>query len=203
MATVRLSERLKGEILENASKLFTNRLRDMQVFPLNEDSVAARVVEAHISNLGKAPVWEAMPPEWKVSTNNVHIRRINEFRPARRTYMRTSTTVHVPNNLGYLEITSPMLDDIVDVWSDWEKRCAELEAERNKFYQTVRVFLERHTTLKQALNEWPGIMELLPVDAKERHEAETVRTARDENDTFDPTDLTRVVVTAKIVGDGA
>jgi hypothetical protein len=206
MATVRISVKLKDDIKVNARKLFEKRLSEVSKFPIPD--IGERVFMLWLeSDMDMERDYQLMEKRgWFTHRNSsIQIRSINSV--PLHAYHEMSKVRSLPSPLAPygagVDLNSEHAQPLADALTKWRAEQKEVEAENTAFQQKVKVFLERHTTLKQALTEWPAMWDLLPQWAKDEHNRQTEkpadRRAREEKDQFDVSDLTAAVVTAKLV----
>jgi hypothetical protein len=89
-----------------------------------------------------------------------------------------TTTSHY-NQSKMLEISNyPSLQHLVDRVTECNQQTALIEQESRQFRATVRKLLDNCTTLKQALDHWPQLVELLDGELLERHHRKVERSAK-------------------------
>lgn len=206
MATVRISAKLKDDVRTNARKMFEKRVSESMKFPIPDlgEKVFMLWLE---SDMDMARDYEVVKRRGWFGDDRPHIqiRSINGLRITTHFPMAVARplprTFH-PYEHGVVlqsEFAQPLADAILQQREESEAVKKESEA----FQQKVKIFLERHTTLKQALTEWPAMWDLLPQWAKDEHNRQTGKPAdkraADEREQFDVSDLTAAVVTAKLV----
>lgn len=206
MATVRISVKLKDEVRANARGLFNKRLSEVSKFPIPDlgEQVFMLWLESDIDL--KRDYEAAMKRGWFTSRNlSIQVRSINDVTVGSSWEM--SKVRHLPQSLapyGHgVEINAEQAQPLADAIIKWREEEKEVRKESEAFQQKVKIFLERHTTLKQALTEWPAMWDLLPQWAKDEHNRQTEKPAEkraaEGKEQFDVSDLTAAVVTAKLV----
>jgi hypothetical protein len=206
MATVRISVKLKDDIRLNARKLFEKRLSEVTKFPIPD--IGERVFILWLeSDMDMARDYEAAKKRGWLGgqCTAIQIRSINNVKIGSHHPMSVGRPL--PRSFhAYdygLDLNSEYAQPMADAITKWRAEQKEVDAENTAFQQKVKVFLERHTTLKQALTEWPAMWDLVPQWAKDEHNRQTEKPAdkraREEKEQFDVSDLTAAVVTAKLV----
>lgn len=204
MATVRFSDELKTNIIDNAKLLFSKRLLAYQENPpAIGDEVADRVFKDFM------PIVLQLPKQFFTWAEEIVVDSING-----RTYgkkFRLSKAVPVPRNditLPSVKMTafySVNLKLIGDEWNDiqtqldtWIQNIATIEQERNAFVDGVKKIINAHSTLAPALKAWPPLWDLVPETYRERHR-KVVERAKPEAVELDVdmTTLTGIVTAAK------
>lgn len=217
MATVRLTDNVKYEIKTRASNLFTKRIGEASTHFMSDDDwtkLSTDVLNTYLQANGWADDYKtAAERGWLPAHTDYHLVSLNDHEMRRTMYFGVSkgyTRAFKPlpeiiKREG-IRLTSPIFDDLVAKIKAWDENHKQVTAERQAFVTKVDTFLERHTTLKQALAEWPGVWELVPTHIQARHNEPDVRTQKaqtaKQEDPFDTSDLNTHIVTARIVGDG-
>ena len=99
--------------------------------------------------------------------------------------------------LEYTPDTAPIIDEI-RVWADGVYK---VRAERDKFVEGVKAVITAYETLGPAIKAWPALIDLLPRQAREKHELVVERKKRDEVVVdADLSTLTSAVVRSKLGG---
>lgn len=207
MATVRITQGIRDEASHRATRMFTKRLETAKVFWMDQTSLANRLIAVQLETQGLNDIFAKMPRQWKSATEGIYVEEVNGFKPKHQPRLSVDPAAIIPPVQPYqhykIRVSSPSLLDVADQWEAWERNITTLQAERDAFLKMVNTFFSRHTTLRQAIEEWPGCLELVSSDVRERHEAKTERTVSEaapiDQSTLD--NLNRHVVTAKILGE--
>lgn len=213
MATVKFSDQLKHEILNNAEGLFGDRLRNAnqpvpediakqmwidffdkyampfsvlpeQFFHLDtEISVGTNVTSVNLTTF-KVP---RVPP----SANYIECERFS-YRPERWGANKLLVTDH-PDNQAYIQEAKRINQEL-----------QVIREERDTFKAGVHKLINSYSTLAPALKQWPPLWDLLPERAKERHK-QVIKRSKNDKATENLTDvdfdsMTSKVVTSKLLG---
>lgn len=209
MATVRMTTELKDRISNAAAGLFTKRVQEAAaVPPLLQDG--NRLLDAHLALSGGREAFDyGQRQRWFTEDDDLYLRAVGPhaighmFKVTRQQLPPLWTVSYqmggiiLPNEGEYAA-------EIVSVHAMWKERQRAVAQERDTFLNSVNKLIRRHATLKQALADWPGLWELVPLDVRSRHNEQTERVKREksEREAHEPIDvssLTAAVVTAKIV----
>lgn len=206
MATVRLSESLCDSIAENAQRLFTKRVSEaMEYPPENQDGdlifdayLDANADARRVLNDMAALNWAKRYPEMRVLLFDSAT--VLRFKKPRFIYIGWAES-HFGERLSITCQNAPGLQFLYDKLQERKRRIADVTKERDEFVNKVKGILDNCTTLKQALSIWPGLWELVPQDAKSKHNEVTIRTKAEpvEPISVDIDALNGAVVVAKIV----
>lgn len=208
MATVRITQEIRDTAWNEANTMFSKRLADANTFWTDQTSLANRLISVQLETQGLDKVFAAMPREWKASSERLHVVEVNGFKPVHLSFLHVTPAVLTPPVAPYntykIRVTAPSLLEVADQWEAWERNITQLTKEKETFKTTVSAFFARHSTLRQATEEWPGCLELVSADVRERHETKVERTSSIALKPIDQStldDLNRHVVTAKILGE--
>lgn len=204
MATVRFSQELKDDIVNNAKVLFSKRLQTLSENPpAIGDEVADRVFKDFM------PIVLQLPKQFFTWTEEIGVDSING-----RTYgkkFKLSKAVPTPRsdialpNVRMTSFYSLNVKLIGDEWNDiqtqidaWIQNIATVEQECNKFVDGVKTVINTYSTLAPALKAWPPLWDLVPDGAKERHRKVVARAKPEVAEVeVDLTALTGIVTAAK------
>lgn len=197
MATVRFSERLRSEILNNASNIFHDRIRAAREGP-NMDGWAARIYDAAFGQY-KTHI-DALPNEFFSMDDDF---RFDGFRntpddwPENASYVvrldlpENRVVVNLDNVPGFykadfssyggvaLDYNNTQFTDIRDAWKAWREGVNTIEREKRIFHDGVAKVITAHSTLAPALKAWPALWDLVPEHVKARHREIVTRTRRE------------------------
>lgn len=206
MATVRMSTELRDLIKSNASALFSKRMSEAEEYPpeyLDGDFI----LDAYLQHDTRvATTLKAMDDlAWTTQTESIRAVLFGtstrlRFKRNRRMYDAwhnnySGQKMYIPNGIEALEPLRLKL-------SEREQRLQALRKEREEFQELVAKVVDSVSTLKQALQVWPGLWELVPPEAKQKHNEVTERrgsTSDPSRPVVDIEKLNTAVVVAKIV----
>ena len=207
MATVRMTESLCDEIVENAKRLFAKRVTEAQVYPPEYHDNDA-LFEAYLDAKPKARATLQGMQElgWTEDANDMRVSLFGQrtrftFRQARPLY---SGWVGY-NSSGVCIIKETDSPALMELYNKLQLRTAAIkaiESERDAFVEQVKNIINSASTLKKALSLWPGLWELVPPAARNKYNEVTVRTRGESDDEVVQVNLDSLnaaVVTAKIV----
>lgn len=207
MATVRMSGELQDQIFANARRLYAKRIEQASRFFMDKHVLGELIYNSYLDASGHRKALDSLPANWVEHRDTVHYRSVNGFIP-RELSMPLPAAMPMPVVLRQANYTpgnstainSPALEPTVMEWRKWQSNLETLEAEQGEFCKTVAQFMARHTTLRQALAEWPAFWELVPQHYRDRHNKAVERSASDAPDPpeFDVEQLTAKVVIAKV-----
>lgn len=204
MATVRFSQELKDDIINNAKLLFSKRLQTTVENPPDiGDEVADRIFKDFM------PLMLQVPKQFFTWTDTLDIDSINGRAYGKRFKLKKAVpsardTMTLPN-ARLMSFYSFNVKLIGDEWNDiqtqldtWIQNIANIEQERNTFVDGVKKIIGAHSTLAPALKAWPPLWDLVPETYRERHR-KVVERAKPEAVELDVdmTTLTGIVTAAK------
>jgi hypothetical protein len=204
MATVRFSQELKDDIINNAKLLFSKRLQTTVENPPDiGDEVADRIFKDFM------PLMLQVPKQFFTWTDTLDIDSINGRTYGKRFKLKKAVpsardTMTLPN-ARLMSFYSFNVKLIGDEWNDiqtqidnWIGSIAAVEQERNKFVDGVKTVINTYSTLAPALKAWPPLWDLVPDAAKERHRKVVERAKPEVAEVeVDLTALTGIVTAAK------
>lgn len=188
MATVRLGVNLKDEIYENAGAQSAGMVRPDPTKQVTSDMAADMVWQHWITanNIDNALLHDMERVGVLVRTNDLPFGTTNgvnhgsRLKQPRLWWASGSNPVGVGWKKDFYSFSVSGITESA-VWSAAIAYHRQLEVqsqERVKFLAGVKAVLNRHTTLKSAMAEWPGLWELVPDEAKRRHQEVVVRGER-------------------------
>lgn len=187
MATVRFSESLREDIERNARVGFTKRVDKLveeasAEFSKSELQEAIRDAMAIECSMTRAQ-YDQFPDGLLVPFHEMRLRSVNGV-DLHRFHNRVSfspSALKVPHKVsssqswtGY-ELHSVVLQDFADKMRDYNNSIDSVNGERDKFVEGVTKITSKCTTLKQALDIWPQLIDLVPDSVKQRHYAKSER----------------------------
>jgi len=214
MATVRFSEELRETILKNAGGLYVARevaaMANRPVYVV--ERVYDLVMAPYAAGIAKLPaVFFRSASMIVISTvADVAIPTSLESAKIENRYITPyefPALGHVTVSGGYygsnqwkLENT-PETAPIIDEIRVWAEGIYKVRAERDKFVEGVKSIITAYETLGPAIKVWPALIDLLPPQAREKHELVVERKKRDEVVVdADLSTLTSAVVRSKLGG---
>lgn len=218
MATVRITDAVVSTIVKNAHASFATRFNQIEkdtVNYLQGNNFGDQIISAWLKSRGLTEIEKQLPEDFYTPRDHLSLNRINgtAMSPFSHLKLTRDTPVLIamvtnPNSsyIGSKAVTledAPELQHFVDVVAKAKLASAEIENERVNFMAAVRQLLNTCTSLKQAIDRWPQIVELLDGDLKERHYRVTTRSAAKEKVNaldLDITSLNTSLVVNKISG---
>jgi hypothetical protein len=207
MATVRLTESLKDEILENAKKLFAKRMAEAEQHP-PEYSDGDFIFDCYLDGNPKARDtllamqqlgWTEKSTDARASLFGRRMRLT--FKKPRSIYSGwTSISGNACVNIAPTD--HPALTELYNKLQQREVAVQTIKSEREAFVNQVGHILDNASTLKKAMSLWPGIWELVPQGARTKYYEVTTRSASADSDEpveVDIESLNTAVVVSKIV----
>jgi len=197
MATIRITDTVITTIMQNATKQFDTRLVTIATATkkyLNDNNYADSVVSAWLDENGLTHVAPTLPNMFWKPVTHVQVRSINGMSMAPYCYagfdketkvlasmVQDHTTTSSYTQSKMLEINNyPSLQHFADRVRECSGLTALIEDECRQFRATVLKLLENCTTLKQALDRWPQLVELLDSELLSRHHRKVERSAKQE-----------------------
>jgi hypothetical protein len=204
MATVRFSQELKDDIINNAKMLFSKRLQTTVENPPDiGDEVADRIFKDFM------PLMLQVPKQFFSWTDTLDIDSINGRTYGKRFKLKKAVPSARDNlvlpNARLMSFYSFNVKLIGDEWNDiqtqldtWIQNIATIEQERDTFVSGVKTVINTYSTLAPALKAWPPLWDLVPDAAKERHRKVVERAKPEVAEVeVDLTALTGIVTAAK------
>lgn len=197
MATIRITDTVITTIIQNATTQFENRIKtitDATSKYLSDNKYAESVVSAWLDENNLTHVAPTLPNMfWKPATA-VQVRLINGVSMSPYTYasfgydtkvlaamVQDLTTTSSYQQAKMMEINNyPSLQHLADRVAECNEQTALIEQESKQFRAAVRKLLDNCTTLKQALDRWPQLVELLDSELLSRHHRKVERSAKRE-----------------------
>ena len=197
MATIRITDSVITTIIQNASKQFEARIDAIGNATkkyLSDHRYAESVVSAWLDENGLTHVAPTLPTMFWKPVNAVQVRTINGVSMSPYSYanfgydtkvlaamVQDLTTTSSYQQAKMLVINNyPSLQHLADRVTECNEQTALIEDESKRFRATVRKLLDNCTTLKQALDRWPQLVELLDSELLSRHHRKVERSAKQE-----------------------
>jgi hypothetical protein len=220
MATVRFSDDLRDNVLNNAKDLFANRLDTaLKNFP---DDWGMRVYKLiyrdHMDTMAKLPAGY-LDTITKLQLTGFSS-KVYPNPLGRAVGMPLPTSMPIPQRIednpmhgladsGNRYNRDYKLNPFDDRWNEFKaeytvycERLDKLFDERDKFADSVNLIMNTYSTLAPALKAWPPLWDLIPADKQERHKEIVERKKKDiqlEN-VVDLNSMTAVSAMAKLTG---
>ena len=195
MATVRFSEELRATILKNAGGLYV--VRETAALAKRPVNVVERVYDLvmapYAADIAKLPAEffrrasviiistvadAAIPTPLESAKVEDHYITPSEF-PAGSHVTRDAVSSYYSHNQWKLENT-PDTAPIIDEIRIWAEGVYKVREERDKFVEGVKSVIAAYETLGPAIKAWPALIDLLPRQARAKHELVVERKKRDE-----------------------
>ena len=215
MATVRITDSLKSEILSNA-----NRLHQPMIDKAREshDPQWGRRVYELAFDADTRNKMQQLPLCFFKTFDNV---RFEGFESGPSDGLTTMMTMRYdcevdmsglpfpneqpkdnPLNMGWrgCKVTyNPSFQELAVEYNEWCQRIRDAEDKRDQFVDGVKKILENFSTLAPALKAWPALWDLVPDEKKEKHKeiVERKKSGPAELE-IDTSSLTAAVTMAKL-----
>ena len=224
MATVRMTNQLRSDILRNACNAFEIANPQPELSNDNHRVLRQALLEMRvhdiirqIASLGFKSFNISIPSEKEVTAVDIHPENPDSGFPGRtpNTSMRYKTVqlqsplrVHCNtyNNpdvyIGDMEPEhrGPVQRMILDL----SEKQAEYGQKYHEYRRTIDRLLDQCTSVKQFLDAWPAGEQFVPVEALQRMQQKVTRQQRAqkirEEVNFDASEVNEVVLTAKVMG---
>ena len=216
MATVRFSEQLKEDILNNARALFKEQeVNAKQAYPDIADKVYDKFFTADV--VGKMNAlpngfleekesidfsgFVGIPDDvdadmYRVSGFPLHFASARKW-PAK--WPDIMTGAEIDWRSLRLKWEDERWDDLKQSIYDYNKRINDIAQKRASFVEGVKEVITTYATLAPALKAWPALWDLVPEDAKERHKKVVERKKKDASEiNTDLSNLTAQVTFSKL-----
>jgi hypothetical protein len=208
MATVRLSQSLINDILDNAGK--------------TQDKAIARAVESRPSHDWAEEIYntllgdsvalaEKLPEHWFDMVDSIRLRSIGSLDGSMLEFKFTAPKRwprNIDNALGKKSYGGVNVLDLHHslVWGTlhadvaaWVARVIAAQNRKREFISGVKKILSNHATLAPALKAWPPLWDFIPEDVKVKHKEVSTRGKKPEvKHDVDISKLTSMAVAAKI-----
>ncbi len=170
MATVRLSSEIQREVEYKMRQGFDLREKQAQEQAekrINDAQFQVDIRREFLKMTGMSEDLLARSPNnWRYVTSSVEIDTINDEPPPpnlRTVSMSPPLPFPASNNPAYgVELKDESLQQYADVYSRVNEQLAAIKNERAASRRAVEQVFSKCTTLRQALELWPGLMDLLP-----------------------------------------
>ena len=214
MATVRFSEELRMTILKNAGGLYV--VRETAALAKRPVNVVERVYDLvmapYAADIAKIPAEffrrasviiistvadAAIPTSLESAKVEDHYITPNGLPTGGHVTVAGGYYNHNQWKLENTPDTAPIIDEI----RIWAEGVYKVRAERDKFVEGVKSVITACETVGPAIKAWPALIDLLPLQIREKHELVVTRKKRD--DVFidaDLSTLTSAVVRSKLGG---
>ena len=208
MATVRITKDLIGSIISTLQAQFTVRREATQKYILDgfepmraqygEDMLAV-ILEQHMM---PRETYDAIPDGWCHRASSLKASKINDVSMDALPNVSFSEPIKIPEALTYhhqyLRLTHPLLQQYAEYASIANAQLKTLANEEQAAVKEARRLLNQCGSLKQALDAWPHLMELLPEWAIAQHKQPAEKREKREVVKVDADKLTGAVVAGKL-----
>ena len=209
MATVRITKDLTTGIISKLRDQFEVRRRNLKTHiaegfePMKsqyfEDLLTTILEQSDIPR----DIYDAIPNGWCHTTSRLKAFRLNnvtsEVLPAGNPLGKP---IKVPENLNYLceslRLEHPRLQPYAEYASLANAQLAQLAREETESIHMANSLLTQAGSLKQALDVWPHLMELLPDWAIKQHNKPSEKRQKSKITAIDTDKLTGAVVAGKM-----
>jgi hypothetical protein len=208
MATVRITKDLTGKIITKITDQFRLRRNALKraidegfkpMIPEYRETLLALILEEH-----KMPqeVYDAIPTGWCPTTRSLRAIRLNDVDTQVLGNVECIPSIKIPEALQYQYESLRFSDVRVCKFAEYaavsNRQLAELDREESEVKDEARRLLNSCGTLKQALDAWPHLMQLLPNDVLMEHNRTPAKRAKAKPVTIDSDKLTAAVVKANM-----
>lgn len=189
MATVRLTKELQDDIKSKAYQGFKEREGALLVRyqqKVNHEELKADVLAVVLEQYGMTQeLYDAVPNGWMPEVSELDISSLNDTNVRHiLNNVKCDPKMKLPHVLvssSYsrtFSLSDPRLQKYADLVKEHGERYNTLTTEKNTFISALNALFNRCTTLKQALELFPNLMELLPQYAIDRHNEKTEKRAK-------------------------
>jgi len=168
MANVKITEKFIYAVTRVARESYAKRIQEAEAFFMDQQEFAKAVEAAFMRQSGLRKRWAAIPDSWKDPTYRVSWGRLNGYKPQSMSSISVPPQRRAPKCLAD---NNPDIDDeefepLARAFEKWDTELIAMREERDNFEATVKQFIKRHVSLKQALQEWPEFWDLVPQEYK-------------------------------------
>lgn len=185
MATVRISQGLNDQVIQKLRSDTANRrqhLINRLVAPMSHEKLIALAFDSFLQKAGIADIYDRIPQSWLNSISTLDIASINgvdatHFRRisfATR-YVPTHFLTHGSSWTRPLPLSGPEFAEYAEILSGVNTAIKDFDDAATKTQTQVQTLLNNCTTLRQALEYWGGLIDLLPKDVIDKHNDKTER----------------------------
>lgn len=211
MATVRITKDLTYDVINKAEIQF--RVRSKAVldkalawFEERKEQFAADCYATllHMNSMTEEQL-AMIPSNWLGERSDLRVGKINDvpysnhFRPV--DYPQPIKVPHqMASSWSMVDLNSPLLEPYATMVEQTNRHMLEIKQEQQNMQENLKKLLKNCTTLKQALEIWPHLMEVLPQWAIDKHNEPTVKRGKTTKEELgiDTGALTSVIVKAKM-----
>lgn len=178
MATVRITVELKNDIRRKIVSDFKPLVEKHEAsfkLGMTPDDFYEHCLIGFLKDQGvERQHFDLLPDAWKDSCENINVRWVNGVEiPYNFRGHRLSKPVLAPDRMraghGTLSVQSEALQDVADNIQTWINENNRLATEHAAFLNGVMKVLDASTTLKQAMEMWPNMVQVLPDAVLARH----------------------------------
>lgn len=194
MATVRLSREIRDTITSKAYAGFTLRIHQEEEHThkwLKENNFGAKVIECWLRENKLTDIVEQLPDMFFGQYGVLYLDTINgqdlrtfqyfKFEQSTRLLIAMMTKTSAYGGSSRIKVTNdPELAGFVYRISDALDNINTIAVEREAFINGIRKFLDACTTLKQAIDRWPQLVELLDSELLRKHHQKSDDSTREK-----------------------
>ncbi len=173
MPNVKMSEKLRSEILSAAMQVFDKREQEVRTWPA--EITAERVFNAYMgSTIGlRAAYDQALAFNLLQNTNQYKV----SFLCGKSMIFRVPVTnpdkhKHLPEGGSYdsgLNLEGSDAQAMLEILTKWQEAMEDFQKTELAFRTQLNALLEKHTTLKTLIAEWEPVWAYVPSWAKTRY----------------------------------
>jgi len=213
MATVRFSKELQTAILNNARRVFNNRMREADQSAPKDwgDRIYDTIFARYIPSLNALPLeyfstseslsFAGFDIDGMTASFDMPLATNRPFpHELPKDLQHFARKAHYRNNEYKLK-DIPEFAEFKQLVVEWKERCNKIAEQRHQFVESVEKVINSHATLAPALKMWPPLWDLVPEEYKERHREVTDRTKKEASTVdVDLNKMTAIATAAKIGG---
>ena len=180
MATVRMTETLRGEILGSLKRSFAPRIKSIQdqaTAELDAEAYRRAVVDAMFDSWGiSREVYDAIPENWGAMRSELKVTTINGQSCTEHpsfSHVPLPAPIRLPGSMAssysWVSLTDSRLDPFAAQLQKYQGYLDEVSAEETSTVQAAQTLLMECGNLKTALEVWPAMEAFVPQEAHDRH----------------------------------
>lgn len=209
MATVRLSQSLINDILNNAGK--TQEKAVVRAIETRPSHDWAEKIYTTLLGEDEVALAEKLPEHWFETVGGIKLRAIGSLNCNMLEFQFTTPKRwprRINNSLGRLEYggasniylhESLVWGELHAEMSAWSARVTAAQSKKTEFLVSIRKVLDSYSTLAPALKAWPPLWDYLPDAVKSKHKEVSTKEKKAEAVLdVDLSTLTAMAVAAKI-----
>lgn len=173
MATIRMTDSLKREILSNVNNMFTARIKRAQ-------TEAEATVQPYANELVKlqypSEVLEGLKGIWAKYTPTTTYLQVS-YRTARfRFESRFQLPYQIPQAQSGFELTESRAPELYNKFMAAQAPYIAAIDARQELHDQVKNIISQVVTFKQLVDAWPSALDMVSQDVRRRHHEKTVYT---------------------------